>query len=194
MRLQRIAIARSCAGTIWAPRTLSVGTVSGRFLVQMQLSLRAVVADPVHQLSAAKGGVMGMNAICSIALMVPMKQQGVLHCFESWLFVFVSDRKYSAASRTTTVILHTFGNMSLPLMTADGALPLSPEVAASKRLLRCLVILVLVPVLHLARCFGSKRAVLTYCSPSTIWAFGASCAVTHTCLPDMRASCWTVGA
>ena len=116
----------------------------------------------------------------------------MLHFFKRWLNC--SPSKFTSATRTSAVLLHTFGNMSLPLMTAGGALPLSPEVAASKRLLRCLGILILVPVLHLARCFGSKRAVLTYCCPSTIWASGASCAVTHTCLPDMRASCWTAGA
>ena len=42
----------------------------GHHLIQVQLSLRAVVADPMHKLAAAKGGVVGMNAICSIALIV----------------------------------------------------------------------------------------------------------------------------
>jgi len=152
------------------------------------------VADPVHQLSAAKGGVMGMNAICSIALIVPIKQQGVLHCFKSWLFVCISNTRYSAASRTTMVISRTCGNFSLPLMAADRALPLSPEDTASKRLPRCLGILVLVPELQLAWCLGSKRAVLTHSPPCTIWAGVASGAAGHICLPDMRASCWTVGA
>ncbi len=160
----------------------------------MQLSLRAVVADPVHQLSAAKGGVMGMNAICSIALIVPIEQQGVLHCFESWLTVCISNTGYSAASRTTVVISHTCGNFSLPLMAADRALPLSPEDTASKRLLRCLGVLVMVPVFELARCLGSKRAVLTYCPSCTIWAAVASGAAGHICLPDMSVSRWTVGA
>ena len=35
---------------------------------------------------------------------------------------------------------------------------------------------------------------LTYSFPLTVWAFGASCAVMHTGLPDMQVSCWTVGA
>ena len=160
----------------------------------MQLSLRAVVADPVHQLSAAKGGVMGMNAICRIALIVPFEQQRVLHCFKCWLLVFVSNTRCSAASRTSTVILHTFANYSLPLMAADWTLPLSPEDTASKRLLRCLGVLVMVPELQLARCLGSKRAVLTHSPPCTIWAAVALGAAGHNCLPDMRASCWTVGA
>ncbi len=194
MRLQRIAIACSHAGTMWAPRTLFVGTTIGGHLVKVQLSFRALVADPMHQLSAAKGDVIRVNAFFWVALIVPFEQQRVLHCFKCWLLVFVSNTRCSAASRTSTVILHTFANYSLPLMAADWTLPLSSEATASQRLFRCLGILVKVPVLCLSWCLGSNRVVLTDSFPLAVWAFGASCAVTHTCLPDMRASCWTVGA
>ncbi|KAA6421231.1 MAG: hypothetical protein FRX49_08930 [Trebouxia sp. A1-2] len=45
----------------------------------MALSLWALVADPMHQLLAAKGNAMGVDAICSIALIVPFKQQRIGH-------------------------------------------------------------------------------------------------------------------
>ncbi len=79
-------------------------------------------------------------------------------------------------------------------MAADRALPLSPAVTASKSLLRCVGVLVMIPIRYLSWCFGSKRAMLTHCSPCTIWAFVASCALEHTGHPEMRAPRWTVGA
>ena len=141
-------------------------------LIQVQLPLGAAVADPMHKLAAAKSGVVGMNAVCSIALNVPFMQQLMLRCFKCGLLHF-PPTSFVDAKRTSSVSLHTLCNWSLPLMTADGALPLSPEVAASKRLLRCLVILVLVPILDLTRCFGSKRAVFAHFPPFTVWAFAA---------------------
>jgi len=135
----------------------------------------------------------GMNAICSIALIVPFTQNLMSCCFKRWPLCFPSNN-FVTATRTSAVILHTSCNLTLPLVATDWALPLSPEVTARKHLLRRLSILVVVPVLRLARCFGSKRAVLTYSFPLTVWAFGASCAVMHTGLPDMQVSCWTVGA
>jgi len=129
-------------------------------LIPVQLSLGALGADPMHQLSAAKGGVLGMNAVLGVALIVPFQQQWVLRCFKRRLFVTVSNRINFTASRTTTVIPHTWCNLSLPLMAASWALPLGAEVTASKRLLRCLGILVRVPVSCLSGCLGSKRVVL----------------------------------
>ncbi len=163
-------------------------------LIPVHLSLGALVADPMHQLFAAKSGVLWMNAVLEVALSVPFKQQRVLRCFKRWLTVFVSNRTNSIASRTTTVIAHALRNLTLPLVAAYWTRPLSPEVTASKRLLRCFSVLVLIPVLDLSRCLSSQRAVLAYLSAFTIWAFGASCAVMHKSFPDMRASCWTVGA
>jgi len=104
------------------------------------------MANPMHQLSAAKGGVVGMNAICGIALIVPFTQQLMLGCFKRWLLCFPS-KSFVIATRTSAVILHTVCNWSLPLMAADRALPLSSEVTASKCLLRCLGIFALIPVL-----------------------------------------------
>jgi len=151
-------------------------------------------ADPVHKLFAAKGGGLWMNAFLDVALSVPVKQQRVLRCFKGWLCVTISNRTNSVASRTAIVMSHTLRNISLPLKAACGALPLSPEVTASKRLLRYFGILVLIPILELARRLSSKRVVLAHLSAFTIWAFGALCAVMHSGFPDMRASCWTVGA
>ncbi len=61
-------------------------------------------------------------------------------------------------------------------------------------LIRRLGILVLIPVSCLSRCLDSKRLVLADFPPFTIGAFAASCAAGHLALPDMWASCWTVGA
>ena len=163
-------------------------------MIPVQLSLGALGADPMHQLSAAKGGVLGMNAVLGVALIVPFQQQWVLCCFKRRLFVTVSNRINFTASRTTTVIAHALRNLTLPLVAAYWTLPLSPEVTASKRLLRCFGVLVLIPVIDLSQCLSSQRAVLAYLSAFTIWAFGASCAAMHKSFPDMRASCWTVGA
>jgi len=113
-------------------------------LVQVQLSLRAIVADPVHQLCAAKGSVVGMNAILEVALIDPFKQQWVLRCFKCWLSV---PHKLSIALWTTTVIFGTLVYSSLPLVAACWALPLSREATASKYLLRCLGVFVLIPIL-----------------------------------------------
>jgi len=121
----------------------------------VHLSLGALVADPVHQLLAAKSGVLWMDAVLEVALSVPFKQQWVLRCFKRWLFVSAN------ALRATTIILHTLCNLALPLVVACWALSLGPEVTASKRLLRCLGILVMVPVSCLSWCLGSKRVVLT---------------------------------
>ncbi len=147
----------------------------------------------MHEFVAAKGGVVGMNAICSIVLIVPFTQQLMLCCFKSGLLCFPS-KSLIIAKRTSAVVLHTVCNLSLPLVAADWALPLSHEVTPRKHLLRCLGVFSLIPVLELAWSFGSERVVLAYLSAFTKWAFAASCAVIHTCLPDMRASCWTVGA
>ncbi len=192
MSLQRVAFAHLLASTIWATCSLPIGTIIRGHLVKVQLSLGAVVADPMHQLFAAKGGGAGVNAIYNIALIVPFKQQLMLRFFKRWLDC--SPSKFTTATRTSAVLLHTARDLSLPLVAACWALPLCPELSASQRLFRCLGILVKVPVLCLSWCLGSNRVVLTDSFPLAVWAFGASCAVTHTCLPDMRASCWTVGA
>jgi len=127
----------------------------------VQLSLWALLANPMHKFVAAKSGAAGMNAILEVALIVPLKQQWVLRCFKRWLFVSASNITISNALRATTIILHTLCNLALPLVVACWALSLGPEVTASKRLLRCLGILVMVPVSCLSWCLGSKRVVLT---------------------------------
>jgi len=193
MSFQRVAFAYLTTSTIWAFRSLGTSAIGRTHSVLVQLSLWTLLAIPMHKLVAAKGGVVGMNAICSIALIVPLKQQWVVHCFIRWLLCFPLN-SFVTATRTSAVVQHTLCNTSLPLVAACWAHPLSPELTARKHVLRCLGILVMVPVLDLSRCFGSKRVVLTYCFPLTIWTFGASCAAVHSCLPDMRVSCWTVGA
>ena len=160
MSLQRIAFAHLLASTIRATCSLPIGTIIGGHLVKMQLSRRAPVADPMHQLSAAKSGVLWVNAICSIALIVPFKQQLMLRCFKCWLLG--SPSNFATATRTSAVFLHTLCNLSLPLVVACWAFPRSAEVSASKRLLRCLGILVMVPISGLPWCLGSKRIVLTH--------------------------------
>ncbi len=194
MSCQRVAFAHLLASTVWTACTSFACTTFRHHLVQVQLSLGAIAADPMHQLFAAKSSSLGINAAFRVALSVPLQQQWVLRCLKCWLCKPISSRVTSTALRTTGIIQHTRCNLSLPLMAACGALPLSPVITASKRLLRCLGILVTIPVLCLPRCLSSKRVVLTHCFPLTIWAFGASCAATDSCLPDMRASCWTVRA
>jgi len=134
---------------------MSFSTITRSHLVLVQLSLWALLANPMHKFVAAKSGAAGMNAILEVALIVPLKQQWVLRCFKRWLFVSAN------ALRATTIILHTLCNLALPLVVACWALSLGPEVTASKRLLRCLGILVMVPVSCLSWCLGSKRVVLT---------------------------------
>ena len=157
------------------------------------MSLGTLLAHPMHKLAAAKSGVVRMNAIYSIALRVPFMQQLMLCCFKCGVLCshFTS---FIPTTRTSAVIQRTVCNYSLPLMAADWAPPLSSGAAASKRLLRCFGVLIIVSILHLTRCLGSKRAVLTNCFPCTVWAFAASCAIAHSNLPDMRDACWTVGA
>ncbi len=85
MSFQRVAFAHLLASTIWAPRSLVSSANIRMRLVLVQLSLWTLLAVPVHKLVAGKGGVVGMNAICSIALVIPFKEQWVLHCFKCWL-------------------------------------------------------------------------------------------------------------
>ena len=146
----------------------------------------------MHPLLAAKGGVMRVNAILRVVLIVPLMQQLVLHCCKCW--PCCTPCLSFATAGTAAVIFCSSCYWSLPLKAACWALPLSPKFTTSKHLLRCLGVLGGVPILCLSRCFGSKRAVLTYCFPLTIRALGASCAAIHSCHPDMRASCWTLGA
>ncbi len=58
-------------------------------------------------------------------------------------------------------------------------------------LLRCPGIVVMIPV---SQRFGRTRAVLAYLLPCTVWAVSACCTLTYFCLPNVNASCWTVGA
>jgi len=192
MSFQGVACACLHASTVWTPCRSSASTLTGRHLVPVQLSLRAFMTHPMHTLMTAKGGAVRMKSICSIALIVPLKQQCVLRCFKSWLLCL--DCLSFTTAGATTVVFYTCSNFSLPLMAADLALPFSPKMAASKRLLWCVGVFLLVPIFDLSWCLGSKRVVLAYRSPFTIWAFGSSCAAGNSCLPDMRASCRTIGA
>ena len=192
MSLQRVAFTNLLASTIWTSYRVFPSASRSVTAIPMQLSLWTLLAHPMHTLLAGQGSVVWKDAIFGIALIVPFKQQLMFCCFKSW----VTRQPFMAltAPRTTAALLCTPCNLSLPLMAAGWTLPCSPEAAARKHLLRCFGILVLIPVLDLSRCFSSKRVVLAKFSPFTIWAFTASCAAEHTCLPDMRASCWTVGA
>ncbi len=66
---------------------MSFSTITRSHLVLVQLSLWALLANPMHKFVAAKSGAAGMNAILEVALIVPLKQQWVLRCFKRWLFV-----------------------------------------------------------------------------------------------------------
>ena len=194
MSFQRVAFAHTPTSTVWTACTSFAGTSLRHHLVQMHLSLGALVADPMHQLLAAKSGVLWMNAVLEVALSVPFKQQWVLRCFQRWLCVRASNRTSPSTSRAITVISHTLRNLTLPVVAACWALPLSPETTTSKDLFWCLGILVMIPVLCLSWCLSSKRAVLAHPSAFAIWAVGASCAFTQRHFPNMRISCWTLGA
>ncbi len=158
----------------------------------MQSSRRAFLTYPMHTLMAPKGGAVGMNAIPSIALIVPLKQQRMMYCFKCGLLCF--DCLSSTTARATTVLFYTCSNLSLPLMAADLTLPFSPKTAASKCLLWCVAVFLLVPISELSWCLGSESVVLAQRSPFTVWAFGSFCTIGHSCLPDMGASCWTIRA
>ncbi len=159
--------------TVWTPCGALASTIESIHLIPVQLSLGAVMAHPMHQLFATKSGGAGMNAISSIVLIVPFMQQLMLCCFKCGMLFFPS-RSFVATKRTSAVFSRTLCNLTLPLMTAVRALPVSSEATASNRLLRCLGVLVLTPVPQLAWCFGSERVVLAYRSAFTVWAVGAS--------------------
>ena len=159
MCLQRIALTHSVASTIWASAANALSTISNTHLIPVQSSLWAFLAHPMHQLAAAKRGVMRMDPIRWVALKVPFKQQWVLRCLKHWLPWVLSTS--FAAKRTAAVFLHTLCNLTLPLVAAGWALPLSPDVTARKHLLRCLGVLVMVRIFCLPRCFSSKRVMLT---------------------------------
>ncbi len=192
MGFQGVAFANFLACTIWTPCGSIASTTIRTRLVPVQLSLRAFLTHPMHTLLAAKGGAVRVNAIQGIALIVPLKQQCVLRCFKRWLLCL--DCLTFTTAGATTVVFYTCSNLGLPLIAADLALPFSPKTAASKRLLWCVGVFFLVPIFDLPWCLGSERVVLAYRSPFTIRAFGSPCAVRNSCLPDMRASCWTIGA
>ena len=155
------------------PFGVVASTIICTHLIPVQLSLWTLLTIPMHKLVAAKGGVVGINASCSIALIVPFTQQLMTCCFKCGLLSFPS-RSFVATKRTSAVILHTSCNLTLPLMAADRALPVSSETTASKRLIRRLGIFVLIPVSCLSWCLDSKRVVLADFLPFTTWAFTAS--------------------
>ncbi len=159
MSLQRIALAHLLASTIWATCSLPIGAMIGRHLVQVQLSLRTLVADPMHPLLAAKGGIMRVDAILRVLLIVPLMQQWMLHCCKCWPRCTPS--LSFATTGTAAVIFCSILHWSLPFKAACWALPLSLKFTAHQRLLRCLGILVMVPILCLSWCFGCQRVVLT---------------------------------
>jgi len=65
----------------------------------VQLSSWTFLAHPMHMLVAAKGGVIGMNTICSIALIVPFKQQLMLRSYKRGLLCLPSNWYYSEDMR-----------------------------------------------------------------------------------------------
>ena len=181
--------------TIWTPLKSCASTITSTHLIPVQLSLRTLLAIPMHEFVAAKGVVVGMNAICSTALIVPLTQQVTdrqLRCFKRGLLCFLS-KSLLNAKRTSAVVLHTVRDLSLSPVAAGWALPLSPEVTASKHLLRCLGVFFLIPVLELAWSFGSERVVLAYLSAFTKWAFGALCAIVRELCLRAAAKFWTAG-
>ena len=127
MSLQRVAFAYLMTSTEWTPCGALASTIRSTQLIPVQLSLGAVVAHPMHQLFAAKSGGAGMNAICSIALIVPFMQQLMLCCFKCGV-LFSPSRSFVATSRKSAVFPRTLCNLTLPLMAAVRALPLSFEV------------------------------------------------------------------
>ena len=136
--MQRVALAHLHAYTTWATCSLPIGTIIGRHLVQVQLSLRALVANPMHHLLTAKGDVAWIHAILGVALKVPPQATEGVALHKHWLCVVVPP--IFIASRTTRVV------------------------------------------------------VLAYFSSLTTRAVTASRTVTYAYLPNMRASCWPVGA
>ena len=109
MSLQRVAFAYLMTSTEWTPCGALASTIRSTQLIPVQLSLGAVVAHPMHQLFAAKSGGAGMNAICSIALIVPFMQQLMLCCFKCGV-LFSPSRSFVATSRKSAVFPRTLCN------------------------------------------------------------------------------------
>lgn len=96
-------------------------------LVLVELSIWALSANPMHQLAAAKGGLVEINAICSIAQVVPFRQQMLLRCFKCWLTCSRSPCLSFTILGKTTVTRGTLRNLTSPLVAACWPLPLSPN-------------------------------------------------------------------
>ena len=113
----------------------------------------------MNQLVAAKSNVVWKEALCVIALMVPLSQLGRLSFSKCrlWLLLSLECRTFG----TTCPMAGSPTNSRLPFPLASWALPLSPEVAARQHLLWHVLILAVVPELSHARRYGSKRVVHT---------------------------------
>ena len=114
-----------------------------------------------------------------VALMVPLKQQQMLGLLKSrlpgMLWVVV------AATWAPGVLQDPGCNLSLPLILTIWTSPVSLRVTASKCLLRCLGILVKIPISCYCGCFGGKRVVLAQLPALTIWTLCPSCPIRHPC-------------
>ena len=165
-------------------------TITSTHLVSVLLPLWTLLAYPMYKLVAFQCSGVRVYAIFSIALMIPLLQQGVFHCLKRWLLRVLPA---TAVWASTINLVNLFAYRSLPLMFAVWTLPVSPGAAAGKCLLRCAGILVVVPISCYCGCFGGKRVVLAQLPALTIWAVSAACPVVNRTRPDMRAACWAVG-
>ena len=149
------------------------------------------MAYPMYKLVALKRCVVRMYAILSIALMVPLTQQSVFRHLKCGM---VGVLLIAAAAPWASTVKHDpVSYLSLPFKPAVWTLPVNPQFAASKSLLRCACVLIVIPISCLLGCFGGKRVVLAHLSALTIWTLCTICTFGHRCHPDMRAACWTVG-
>ena len=176
---QGVAITNLFASTEWAPLSLLACAIISTHLVAVQPPLSTVVADPMHKLVALKCCFVRKYAIYGIALIVPLKQQQMLRLLECWLLGVRLVK--SAATWAPCIILNPGLYHSLPFVSAVWTSPVSPGVTASKCLLRCLDILVKIPISCYCGCFGGKGVVQAQLPALTIWTLCPSCPVGHLC-------------
>ena len=113
---QGVAITNFVAGAVWAPLRSPSSAILGTHLVLVLLPLWTLLAYPMYQLVALQCGVMKIYAILSIALVIPLMQQGVLRFLKSWLLGVLPIT--APVLRASTVTQNTLCYHSLPFISA----------------------------------------------------------------------------
>ena len=144
----------------------------------------------MHTLAAAKGDLVWIQALCLVALVVPLTQLCRLSLSKGGLRPLVSLTAWSTALGTTAPCMHPSCNTRLPFKFASWAFPMNLGVAASQHLLWCFHIFAMVPEFSNVGRYSSQRIVQ---AQQPVAAVGALCtrrSLGHTCCPDVGLPGW----